>query len=160
MFVTVMALKLHFVDISDHTDIFLNQLIRFYLNNTIIFAFQVNALYRVIHTKWRSYRDHGFRDFISPDVCASRAAEAIQTACIVQQSVTSQTNDDAVISPHRVRERVTCDGMCWKVDWLGEERRNSTAPCGPCVVAVRTGCIRRRWRRAVVVSISYHIRNL
>ena len=94
---------------------------------------------------------------LHPILYAQAAAEAIQTACVVQQSVTSQTNDDAVISPHRVRERVTCDGMCWKVDWLGEERRNSTAPCGPCVVAVRTGRIRRRWRRAVVVSISYHI---
>ena len=96
---------------------------------------------------------------LHPILYAQAAAEAIQTACIVQQSVTSQTNDDAVISPHRIRERVTCDRMCWKVDWLGEERRNSTAPCGPCVVAVRTGCIRRRWRRAVVVSrpISYHI---
>jgi len=36
MFVTVTALKfvLHYVEVSDHVDIFLNYLIQFYLNNT------------------------------------------------------------------------------------------------------------------------------
>jgi len=36
MFVTVIALKfvLHYVEVSDHVDIFLNYLIQFYLNNT------------------------------------------------------------------------------------------------------------------------------
>ena len=42
--------------------IFLNQLIPFYMNNTLNLRPLTHTLYRVIPTKWRSYRDHRLRD--------------------------------------------------------------------------------------------------
>ena len=39
-------------------DISLNQLIQFYLNNTQNFRPLTHRLFRVIPTKWRSYREH------------------------------------------------------------------------------------------------------
>ena len=49
-------------------DIFLNQLIQFYLNNTIDLRHltQRIRLYHVIPTKWRSYRDHRLCDVTAP----------------------------------------------------------------------------------------------
>jgi len=51
--------------VSDHMDIFLNQLIQFYLNKTINLR---HLTQRIIPTKWRSYRYHRLRDVISPYV--------------------------------------------------------------------------------------------
>ena len=73
MFVAVIVLKntLCWL-VIDHADIFLNKPIQFYLNDTAnLFAICLNALYGVIPTKWRSYRDQGLCDVSSPYVYVS-----------------------------------------------------------------------------------------
>jgi len=55
---------------NDHTDIFINQQIECYLNNTVNLRPLTPHICHVIPTKWRSYRGHRFCDVISPYVYA------------------------------------------------------------------------------------------
>ena len=65
MFVTLQSLINTLCrQVNDHVDIFVNWLIKFYLNDMV----NLHLLTPHIMPKWRSYRDHGFCDVNAPYV--------------------------------------------------------------------------------------------